>query len=173
MGEVDRILGNVYLVFERRLDVDGRIGDHESAIVERGLHDEDMADAARSAQPSLPLQNELHHGVGVQTALHQRLSVGGAAELGAARCRLFLGIHIDNVFCTNIDADLVGDSANLAPGPYIFGQDEPGSGGFDSAEQGNVAARPADCDGNRLPGLPLADQRREEIERGWTQTIDV
>ena len=80
MGQVDGVLHDVNLVFELRLDVDGRVGDQQGARIGRRIHDEDMADAARGAQAGIALHGDLHQLVGVQAALHHGLGIAAAAH---------------------------------------------------------------------------------------------
>ena len=52
--QIDRVLADVDLVFERRRDVDRGVGDDEHLVIGRHVHDEDVADAAAGAQTRLP-----------------------------------------------------------------------------------------------------------------------
>ncbi len=113
MCKVDRVLDDVDLVFQRRGDVDRRVGDDQRFLVRRHVHDEAMADAARGAQPAFAADDGGHQFVGVQAALHQQLAFGFANELhGLGRGR-FAVRCVDNLVIFQIDAVLTSDRLNF------------------------------------------------------------
>src|ERR1039458_10360436 len=61
VGQLDRILDDVNLVFKLGLDVDGGVCDEQRTGVSRRVHDEDVGDAAGGAQAEFLVQGGLIH----------------------------------------------------------------------------------------------------------------
>ena len=85
--QVDRVLDDVALGIEVRKDVDRRVGDEQRLRIGRHVHDEDVTDATRGAQPGLSRRHLAHQLIGMQAALHQQLALGLADELDRLRRR--------------------------------------------------------------------------------------
>ena len=93
--QVDRVLDDVALGVEIGKDVDGGIGDEQGFGIGRNVHDEDVADPPRSAQPGGGRGDRAHEFVGVQAALHQELALCLLDQLHRLRCRLVAVRRID------------------------------------------------------------------------------
>ena len=133
MGEVDGVLHDVDLRREVRGDVDRRVGDDDDVVVPRHVHDEAVADAARSAQAGLAVEHGAHQFIGVQAALHQAL---GLAQSDLADRLLGGGMAVGRVH----DLDAVEREARLgrrgADPRHRPDQDRP-----DQADAGRVQRR--------------------------------
>ena len=70
VGQVDGVLHDVDLILKLGGDVDGRIRDQQGTGVGRGVHDENVGDAAGSAKTRVGLHRGFHHLVSMETALH-------------------------------------------------------------------------------------------------------
>src|SRR5215813_8442444 len=112
MRELDRVLDDVCLFFDRWIDIYCRIGDVERSRVARGIDHKDMTHAPRSAE--LFLANDgTHEFVGMETPLHQRFDLKVSSKLhGFSRCRVaVLGRH--KVISGDVCLDLLCCSADL------------------------------------------------------------
>ena len=161
MRQVDGVLHDVDLVFQLRLDVDGRVGNQQGARIGRRVHHKNMADAPRGAQPSFGLHGRLHHLVGVQAALHQGLGAATAAHGHTQLGGLALAVGVDDGIGGDIQAylcgqrlqrDLVADQSRL---------DEPLNRRFHRASERHVRQRPTDRRGDGRQ-LLAASQKLEK-----------
>ena len=107
--EVDRVLADVGLVFQRRRDVDRRVGHDQDLVIGRHVHDEDVADAPADAQAGLLRHDRAQQLVGVQAAFHQQLGLAGADQRHRLRGRRMAvrGIHDPDL--AEVDAVLGGE----------------------------------------------------------------
>ena len=81
MHQVDGVLADVALLFERRHDVDRRVRDDQRLGIRRHVEHVDVADAPLGAQARLRRDDGAEQFVGVKAAFHQRTN-------GAGRCKL-------------------------------------------------------------------------------------
>ena len=79
-GQVDRVLADVHLVFQRRGDVDRGVRDDEHLVIRGHVHQERVADAAAGPQPLFAGDDRREQFVGVQAALHQHFGAALADE---------------------------------------------------------------------------------------------
>ena len=174
MGQVDRVLHDVNLVFEFGLDVDGGVGDEQGARVGRRIHDEYVGDAARGAQAGVALHGDFHQLVGVQAALHHGLGAAAAAHADADLGGFGFGVRVEDGVRRDVDADLCGQGAH---GGFVAderGLDESLGSGFDGAAQGDIGERPADGGGDSRQGFAAVEKLvKDMIVGGVTdQRID-
>jgi len=71
VGKLDGVLRDVHLVVERRVDVDGRVGDEQRPRVGGCVDDEDVAHAPCGAQARLRIEHGVHEHVRVEAPLHE------------------------------------------------------------------------------------------------------
>ena len=119
MRQFDGVLDDVYLVFQRRRDVDGGIGNQQWPVIGRHIHQENVADPAIGAQAIGTRDDLTHQLVGVQAAFHQCLGIAGAYQRNCQRCRVMAVRGIDDADAVQVDAEFLGDRADL-----VFRADE-------------------------------------------------
>ena len=125
MCQVDGILHDVDLVFELGSDVDCRVGDEQSASIGGRIHDEDVRDAARSAQPGIVLHGGLYQFVGVQTALHHGLRPPGRQICNADFGRLGFCVGVDDGKAADVAPIFAASAFIAASGPINVGSISP------------------------------------------------
>ena len=111
--KVDRVLTDVDLVFERRCDVDGRVGDDQHLVVGRHVHDEHVTDAAARPQSGVARHHGAEQLVGVQAALHQQFGFAEPHEFNRLRGRRVAVRRIDDARLAEIDPMPLSDVADL------------------------------------------------------------
>ena len=155
--EVDGILDDVDLVFERRIDVDGGVGDEQRPRIVRSVDDEDVAHAPRGAQLFL-VDDRAHEFVGMEAAFHQRLDLvvarqrdglrrGGVAVLGRHK---FVG--------GEVEFGRRRSRADFCLGSDQHRDDELFLGGFDGAEQRDRIHRMDDSSADRRQPARFLDE---------------
>ena len=87
MRQVNRVLADISLVFQRRSDVDRRVGDHQRLRIGGHRHDEGVADPPAGPQPGGRGDHGAHQLIGVEAPLHQRLGAGRANQFDRLGCR--------------------------------------------------------------------------------------
>ena len=104
LGEqIDRVLHDVALGFEVGKYVDGGVRDEQRLRIGRHIHDEDVADPARSAQAGLAGGHLAHQLVRVQAPLHQELAFALVDQLhGLGRGRVAVR-RVDDLETTDVE----------------------------------------------------------------------
>ena len=77
---VDGVLDDVNLVFQRRGDIDRRIGNQQRTVIGRDVHQENVADAAGCPQAGGARHHFSHQFIRVQAALHQGFRITGTYQ---------------------------------------------------------------------------------------------
>ena len=135
MRQIDRVLDDVALVGERRIDVDRRIGDQQRAGIVRRVDRIDMADTTCGAETAGTIDHRVHQLVGVQRALHHRLDLAGSRHrhpgFGSSRTVL----DRDDLITCKINRSLGGGGADLGFRSDQHRHDQPLARRLDSAEQ--------------------------------------
>jgi hypothetical protein len=122
LSEIDRILYDIFLVFERRVDIDGRVRDEKrSPMIKRSFHDEDVTDSTRRAE-TLLFQDCVHQNVRVQATFHQRRGTTRAAQLHTLDRSIFLCIHFHDGISLDIEVLFISDFPNFALSSYKYRQ---------------------------------------------------
>ena len=101
--QIDRVLNDVALHIEIGSDVDRGIGDDQRVGMARHVHDENMADAPRGAQPGRRGRDRAHQFVGVQAALHQQFAFAGADHFDALGGGGLAVLHIDKLVLADVE----------------------------------------------------------------------
>ena len=154
--EVDRVLADIDLVFERRCDVDRRIGDDEDLVIGRHVHDEHVTDAPSGPQARLSRDNCAEELVGVQAAFHQELGVALAHELDSLGCGRVAVRGIDDGRRTERDAGLLREVVDLGRGADENRGDESLRAGLDRAGERRLLAGMRDRRRRPAPGSGIA-----------------
>ena len=152
MREVDSVLDDVDLVFERRVDVDRGIGDEERPRIVRSVDHEDVAHAPGGMKLFL-VDDRAHEFVGMEAALHQRLDLAIARQrdrLGRRRVAMF---RRHEFIAGEVELGLFRGGSDFGLGPDQDGNDELLLGGFDRAQQRNRVDRMDDGRADRLQAL--------------------
>ena len=79
MRQIDRVLHDVALFLEGRIDVDRGIGDEQRLRVVRHFEDEDVADPPLGVQPGCRTDDRAQQLVGVQAPFISARDLAGAA----------------------------------------------------------------------------------------------
>ena len=166
MRQVDGVLHDVDLVFQLRLNIDGRVGNEQRSRIGRRVHHKNMTNAAAGAQSGLALHRHLHQLVGVQAAFHHRLRAAGAAHADAQLGGLALGVGLQNRVGADIDADLGGQSLHIGLIADQRGQDQIFLGRFDGAPQGHIGERPDHGGGNGRQFLAALKKLMKDVVVG-------
>ncbi len=124
--QLDRVLHDVDLVLQRRLDVDRRVGHQQRARIGRHVEDEDVADAPGGAQPARRRHHRGQHFVGVQAALHQGRHLALARHLHRPRRSLVAVLGGDDRRCPRGPLPAAAATARIfASGPTSTGMIRP------------------------------------------------
>ena len=84
--EVDRVLADVALVVESRLDVDRCVGHDQQLVVGGNIEDIYVADATIGAQPSVARHHSREQLVGMLAPLDQQRDLSRSRQLHGSRC---------------------------------------------------------------------------------------
>ena len=134
--ELDGVLDDVDLVFERRVNVEGGIGDEERPRIVRSVDDEDVAHAPSGMQLFL-VDDRAHEFVGVEAALHQRFHLAVACQRDRlGRCRVAV-LRRHKLIGGEVELGLFRCGPDLGLGSDQDWDDELFLGGFDRAKQRN------------------------------------
>ena len=132
MREVDGVLDDVDLVFERRVDIERGIGDEERPRIVRSVDDEDVAHAPVGMQLFL-VDDRAHEFVGVEAALHQRLDLAVARQRDGLRRRGVAMLRRHEFIGGEVELGRFRRGADFGLGPDQDRNDEFFLGGFDRA----------------------------------------
>jgi len=138
MGELDRVLDDVDLIFEGGRDHDRRVGDHQRVRVGRHVGEKDVTDAASGAQV---LDDLDHHLVGVQRPFHQGFGDAVPAHAHGDLGRGVAVLCIHDAKALDVDAELLGHCADLVLRADQDGVDQAGLGRLYRAQQRLLVAR--------------------------------
>ena len=121
-------------------DVDGGVGDEQRLGISRHVHDEDVTDPPRRAQPGLARRHLAHQFVGMQAALHQKLAFGLAQKLDRFRRGGFAVGDVDQLKSADVQSVLPGDRADLGGRSDEYRDDDSGLGRLDDAAKRGLVA---------------------------------
>lgn len=159
MREIDRVLRDVGLLFERRTDIDGGVGDEQRLGVSRHVHDEHVAQAPPGAQPRVGAHHLRQQLVGMQAALHQRLRVARAHQLDGARRRRMTVRRIHETIAGQVHTERRGEHRDSRHRADQHGHDDPGPGGGGRRVQRYLVAGMRDRDRHRPQRVATRNQR--------------
>ena len=110
------------------------------------VHDEDVADAPPGAKPGLALHDRPQKLVGMQAALHQQLGLAGADQLDRLLGGGLAVRDVDDLDAVEVEANDLGDAADLVLGPDEDRHDESRLGRLErSLERGLVTGMGDRC----------------------------
>ena len=121
VGEVDGVLDDVHLLFQRRGDVDCRVGDEQRPMIGGDVHDEDVADAARGPQAVGAGDHFAHQFVGVEAAFHQGFGVAIAHQRYGNGRGIVAVLGIDDADAAEVEAVFFRHRPYLGFGPTRMG----------------------------------------------------
>ena len=148
--QVDGVLADIDLVFERRRDVDGRVGDDQHLVIGRDVHDEHVTDAALHAQARLLCDHRTEQLIGVQAALHQNLGLSLPNQFDGLDGSRVAVRNVDDPAARKVDPAPDGDLLDLDGRSDENRRDEPFRASLDGAGQGRLLARMHDRGGDRI-----------------------
>ena len=163
MREVDRVAHDVGLLGQRRLDVDGRVGDQQDPVVGRHVHDEGVAHAPLGAQPGLGGHDLAEQLVGVQAALHEHLDLARPRERRGRRGRGVAVLRGHDADAGEVGAVRLCHRADAGGRTDQHGHDQPAAGRLERAEQRVAVAGMRHRAGDGLERLALPEQPREHV----------
>jgi hypothetical protein len=150
-------LHDVDLVVQRRINVDGGIGDEERARIIRNVDDEDMAHTPGRAQLFL-FDDCAHEFVGVQAAFHQRLDLAVARQRDGFHGGRFAVLGRHQLVRGEVDFGRARRRAYFMLGPDENRDDELLLGGFDGADKRHGVYGVDDRGADRVQTARLFDQ---------------
>ena len=157
MRKPDRVLDDVDLFFDSRVDVYCRVGDEEQPWIARRVDHEDMANA--SSRTELFLVNDrTHEFVGMEAALHQRLNPVVASEFNRLSSRSVAVLRWHEFISGDFYFGLIRCGSDLGGGSDQHGNDEICFGSLDCTKQGIRINRMNHGGPDRLQGHRAPDE---------------
>ena len=145
------------------VDVDGGVGDQQGARIGRHVHHENVADPPGGPQAFVARRHLVHHLVGVQGALHQGFGLARPAHGHRLLGRFMAVGGIDDAQAGEVEAEFLGDRADLGFRPDQDRIDQPQTGRLHRALQRDLIAGMADRHRDRRQIGTAGDDVLEDV----------
>src|ERR1700757_3095751 len=132
------------LVFECRKDIYSCVSNEDCLFESRYVHNEAMADSARSPETGVTCDHRAHQFIGVETALHQHFSFAFTYKAnGRVRGSLTMG-RVDELVAGNVCSALLRGSLDFCARPDQDRCNKAKISGLDCALERTLVARMCD-----------------------------